>query len=419
MIFLKNANKRATFAYILIYLFLLFKVGFFFNENGSSISSIFLLALCIVYNNTYNQGRISSRATSIVVIVLLLQFVTYLFTGFPDIAQYGLTIINYLTILVLVSSFKFEEYATIYSNILLLICLASLLCYGLLTLGIPFYQYFPILTNSAGATAHFLVLTDIWTIGSSSTGFNRAMGIFWEPGAFQAMITFACIVDLYRNIPRRQLNFRMAIFCLTIVITYSSTGYVSLLLLILLFVKTQTKYSMIYLTILCFAGFFLLTYLYATSSGFLFHTMFGKFGAIETFMAGGETTASESTRVESVIYPLRLFMDSPIIGYGVAGEEQMSRVLQHSMFTCTIINYFAKFGLLYGIIHMTSFFKLLKLNKKGVIEALILSLLVVVTTISEALDYNPVLEICMLYGFSKTNLFSPSNISPLPQYKTL
>ena len=294
---------------------------------------------------------------------------------------------------------------TIYSNILLVICSASLLCYVLLSLGIPFYQYFPILTNSAGASAHFLVLTDIWTIGSSSTGFNRAMGIFWEPGAFQAMITFAAIVDLYRDIPRKLLNYRMIIYFLTIVITYSSTGYVSLLLLLLLFVKTKTKYSMIYLTILCFASFFILTYLYTTASGFLFHTMFGKFEAIETFMSGGETTASESTRIESVIYPLKYFLESPIVGYGVSGEQQMSRQLQHSMFTCTIVNYFAKFGLLYGFIHMVGFFKLLKLNKKWILEALLLTLLVIVTTISEALDYNPVLEICMLYGFMNTRYF--------------
>lgn len=401
----KNTSKRTIFAYALIYLFLLFKVGFFFNENGSSISSVLLLTLCLVYNYIYNKGRILSKAASIVLVVLLLQFITYLFTGFPDVAQYGLVLINYFTILVIVSSFKFEEYAIIYSNILLVICSASLLCYVLLSLGIPLYQYFPILTNSVGASAHFLVLTDIWTIGTSSTGFNRAMGIFWEPGAFQAMITFAAIVDLYRDIPRKLLNYRMIIYCLTIVITYSSTGYISLLLLLLLFVKTKTKYSMIYLTILCFVGFFILTYLYTTASGFLFHTMFGKFEAIETFMAGGETTASESTRVESVIYPLKKFMDSPIIGYGVAGEKQMARELQHSMFTCTIVNYFAKFGFLYGLIHMIGFFKLLKLNNKWILEAVFLSLLVVVTTISEALDYNPVLEICMLYGFMKTEFF--------------
>lgn len=405
MIFFKNTNKQTIFAYILIYLFLLFKVGFFFNENGSAISSILLLILCLVYNTTYNKGRISSKAASIVMVVLLLQFITYLFTGFPNFAQYGLSLINYLTIVVLVSSFDFQEYAICYSNILLVICLASILCYILISLGIPFYHYFPILTNSAGTSAHFLVLTDIWTLGSSSNGFNRAMGIFWEPGAFQAMITFAGIVDLYRDIPRKFLNYRMIIYCLTIIITFSSTGYISLILLILLFVKTKTRHSMIYLTIVCLAGFFLLAYLYTTSSGFLFHTMFGKFEAVETVLSGGEATASESTRVESVIYPLKKFIESPIIGYGTAGEEQMTRELQHSMFTCTIINYFAKFGLLYGLIHMVGFYKLLKLNKKGILEALFLSLLVVVTTISEAFDYNPVLEICMLYGYMKTKYF--------------
>ena len=60
---------------------------------------------------------------------------------------------------------------------------------------------------------------------------------------------------------------------------------------------------------------------------------------------------------------------------------------------------------------MIGFARLLKLQKKDFFEVLLLSLLVIVTTISEAFDYNPILEICMLYGFLSTNLFTSPQLN--------
>ena len=391
-------NKKTRVPYAVIYLFLLFKAGFFFNENGSMISSLLLLILLFVLM-AKSKKSVNSKAMMLVMVMTVLQFMTFFVTGLPSFPALGLLLVNHLTAILIVSAFSYKQFVSIYSDIVLLSCIASLICLAAQFVGVPFYTLFPVLTNSVGVTTHFLLLTNVWASFNTDFGFNRMMGIFWEPGAFQAMITFAAIIDMYSEKKRRELNIRLLIYAVSIVFAYSTTGYLSLLLISALYFKRFSKYGTLAVSFFACVAFFIISILMTSTSGYLYYSLFGKLENVNEVLAGADATGTETTRVESVIYPLKMFLNSPIFGIGIAGHEQMAKQLGHSMFTCTPVNIFANYGIFYGVIFLLGIIRLLALNKKPLMESVLLASLVLVTTFSETLDYNPILESFMLFGY--------------------
>lgn len=387
-------NSNGVIKYIILYLFLLFKLGFYFCENYSSVTSFLLLILLIGYF-FHEKAFVPKHGAIFIVCIVFLESVTYILKGFPDVSQYLLDLINLLTALLVVSCIKYEDYTKYFSNIIYAICIVTLCCVVLTAIGLPLYTHFPILTNSKGASSYFIILSSIWT---TYEGENRMQGIFWEPGAFQAMIIFAMLIDLYRTLPKKTFLFRTLLFSITIFFTFSTTGYISLILVLGLYIYNKTKQGLVFLSVFGIIAFLIISSLLSSVDGFLYYTMFSKLQqANDALLYGSSNNAS--SRVESIIYPLRAFIDSPIVGMGVTGQEKLAKELGHSMFTCTPINYFAQYGLLCGLIHLAGFLNLIRIRKKTIIEALLLISVVFITTMSEQFSFNPVFEAFILYGF--------------------
>ena len=62
----------------------------------------------------------------------------------------------------------------------------------------PIINILPALTNSTGRIGRYAVLTIISDFASSTAGLQRVQGLFWEPGAFQCMIVFAVIFEIFK-----------------------------------------------------------------------------------------------------------------------------------------------------------------------------------------------------------------------------
>ena len=381
---------------------MLFKIGFFFNENLSSLTSIFLLFLLFIYYIHYNC-KINAISVKIIILIILLQHITYYTRGFPSDSSYILWIVNLLSVLIFVSNFSCSNFFRYFSNIIYIICIASLICVILEKVNLTLYRFFPILTNSTGHSVYFLGLTEVWTTYSIDSGANRQQGIFWEPGAFQTMIIFASIIDLYDKKMHDHIFKRLIVYVLTIFFTYSTTGYLCMIMVIFLYLINKFNYSL--LSVFLFSVILLLVVdlILTKIDGFLYFTIFGKIEMALYAFTDGESNIA-SSRVESIIYPFKAFLDSPIVGLGNEGNDELVNRLGHSMFTCTFVNYFAKFGLFCGILHMIGFLKLLNGSNKTIIEISFLILLMLLTTISENFAFNPLLEVFMIYGYHSNSI---------------
>ena len=115
----------------------------------------------------------------------------------------------------------------------------------------------------------------------------------------------------------------------------------------------------------------LIIYLLNNVQGFLYYSLFGKLEMLNNAYVYGENNSALS-RWESVIVPLEFLVRSPILGIGEEGLEEMTNVIGHNMFTCTIVNYFAYYGFLCGVVCINGFIKLMDLRRKSFIETFFL-----------------------------------------------
>ncbi len=392
-----KVRREERIFYVITYLLLLLKAGFFFNENLSAITSIAFLVL-LLFLKQHRHCIINSVAVKFVIALIVLQFLTQCVCGFPQATVYFLGIVNILTVLLYVSVMPLEIFPRVFSNIILSVSIVSLVCVLSGRLGFPFYQYFPVLTNSQGHSVYFLGLSEVWTSYNSAFGANRLQGIFWEPGAFQAFIIFAALFDIYRINVNKEKLIRLLVYAITIFFTYSTTGYICILIVGIIYIIQLSRYSWLSLIVVIPIGFILIMSFSSQSDDFLYYTMFGKLDeANAALSSGAENTAS--SRVDAIVYPLEAFAESPVFGIGVEGKKELSQQLGHSIFTCTPVNYFANFGLLCGLIHLFGFISFLRLKRKTALEAIVLLICVFSTTMSESLAFNPILEVLCIYGY--------------------
>jgi len=75
----------------------------------------------------------------------------------------------------------------------------------------------------------------------------RNCGFMWEPGALAMVIIITLINYLYRN--NFKINFRIIILVISLLVTFSTMGYFSLLVILVLYVLHEKKYMLLFLSI--------------------------------------------------------------------------------------------------------------------------------------------------------------------------
>lgn len=399
-----NYKREKIRDYLLIYVLLITKAGFFFIETYSGFSSLILLFWLLFYL-CKSLVPIQKNQLIITLIILILFSITGLIKGFPEESVLVLFIINLITALLFVSVVQYNEFSKIYSNLIFLICCISIIGQISFNLGIPIVKYFPILTNSKGRSVFFAFLAEFWTTPSS--GVYRLQGIFWEPGAFQAMIIIAFLFDIYNNSKIKHKKLRYLSYVFAILLTYSTTGILCLLIFLVLILVKGKKIKLkniILLSSIIISFLLIIPLLYTHLDGFLYYSIFGKIEMLNDTMEYGASNDATS-RYDSIVMPIKYFLQSPILGIGQNGIDKMTTVLGHNMFTCTIVNYFVFYGTLCGIICCRGFLKLIKLRNKSVIEGCLLIILLIVTTATENFAFNPIFTCFILYGYNLRNNF--------------
>lgn len=201
-------------------------------------------------------------------------------------------------------------------------------------------EVLPVLRNSKGRIGYF----GIFTVVSDflMTGSHRNQGIFWEPGAFQAFLSLAYIFEL-SNVKQRKwvlISILIAMFS-----TLSTTGIIVAVLLITFTLsrqrgKTSVIKALCAVIILIAAVYYVVPRL----TGFLEYTLVRKIELILNYQAG--TSNAASSRMDSILYPLKeLFTVAPW-GIGRAGYIEIGQKVGHTMFTCTPVNWIVRYGTL-------------------------------------------------------------------------
>ena len=403
-----NNNSRiqiSTWDYVLVYLILLLKAGFYFIDNLNSITSPVLFSLLLITCIVRNK-----KPDKTVLVISFILFILYnlsgLVSGFPQRNLYINYVLNLLISIFVVSLFDRSEYLRLFSDVVYVISIASLVFWLFFMAGIPVADYFPVLTRADGASVHHIMLTCVNT--SVYSGVLRSQGVFWEPGAFQIMIIISLIIDVYRDdivkVWRRRL-----IFALTLITTFSTTGIICLVLAYLIAINKQKSNN--YLMILGYSILVVLLIVNTISSdSVLLDRVFGqKFQEASDYQLGSGSTGTTSVRLDGILVPLMYFAESPIFGIGEEGYDAMRSFVGHDMFTCTPVNLFVRYGIIYAIICYIGLFKVMNLKPKKLSESLLIIITLFLCVISEELAYNTILVIFILLGYKQNKSFLSKN----------
>lgn len=305
-----------------------------------------------------------------------------------DVYQYGILIIYIFVAFIIYTSLDFKYFIKVFIKIMYFLCCFSLVTY-ILTLTFPsIICFFPVYINSQGLPVHNLFFSVV-SISSYST---RNFGLFWEPGAYQTIINLALMFELFAY--RKPRIKYMVIFLITIVTTMSTTGYIVGGLLCIGYIisnKDKTidtikhnKKNLFILIILLV----LVVIIYMRLPDIYKFQLFGKLEILYNEPSLGNYT-STTTRIDSIVIPIKIFFKSPIWGLGYEFFYNFTRENGVTMTTCTLVNWFALFGFMWGIICTLLLCANVKAFKTNLFVKIVLIIVLILIIFSEDYHRNP------------------------------
>ena len=365
---------------------------------------VFLLIGAVLSYTVYNKRRavINKKYIFPYLIMIILQLFTIAVNGLYF--SFDTILIMSLTCgLLWCSNISKDEFMNGYRSAIMLIAVGSILLYfiGLVT---HIYNVLPqAILNSTDFDGTYTILGTFVVIVRNSYTYYRNYGIFSEPGQFQIFLSIGLIFELFHN---ENINYkRLIVYLLAYVTCDSTNGYItgSLIVIAYLF-KTHKK---IYgrkeknfrrlLWIACISVIIIACTTYESNS-FIIGIM-GKLGGLSSsYTYSSLGTGVERRRAFDVA--LQIFLKNPLTGLGYRGMISYITSLSGGKFIMTFspLNWFARFGLIYGVLANVSYISAF-IKKSGIVSTIILVIAVITMISAQAVGADFMTSIIMMYGF--------------------
>lgn len=401
-------NKKNNNAYLPMctLLFFLLYLSSGFGEVFSNNVKLILLAVidgCAILLS-FKKQIVSEKMLFILLVLILNTIITTAYWG-DEIKQVVLTTVYVLSAVIFVESFGFRDFMNSYVKLLYFLCVCSLILWIVFMIAPSLIERLPQITNSQGIKAATIIVSTIYR--AENVGIARNQGIFWEPGAFQTYINIALMFTLFCAPDGRKKTKHIIVYIITIFTTFSTAGYSVGLILSSVYLlnsmfdenkKNSTKYK----TLLAFVVVALIFWIiYNNLSSALQYQLFGK---VDEYFGNLDKNNNSSTgvRMNSVIYSIQAFLQSPIIGNGVRGMnifKESIGMFDSSIGTCTPVNWFSYYGVVFGCIMNYGLFKFSKKITNKTLTQIALFVVILVAISSENYFRNPSILILSLLGF--------------------
>lgn len=388
----KNRKYELFTVFMLIFLTSSFVIC---NDVLPSIATIILwvLFLGILLNHSHH---IVKKLFWITVILVACMGINTILCD-ENLRNFIILVFSYAVVLLIVSQLTWQKFRDVFIDVMKWLCIISLTGYFLYLLIPGLHGLFPV-ANKAGTVYSNLILY------VDTTHYNRNTGMFWEPGAFQTFINLALLFEASKENPKFS---NIAVFSFSVITTYSTTGYIGMIFVfVFLYLKKGTSYNTkIILMVLAVVGALLVLFnpkvnnlLLGASLSNGQSTVFGKI--INLFDSGSNNrVTSASVRYNAVFEVMKAFFERPVIGYGYQGLIERTYYYTHGMNTCTFINWFAVYGLFYGLLSFGGMVRFSSKIGKGILCRSVVVMILFVITMSENYVQNAFLVSLVLYGF--------------------
>lgn len=334
---------------------------------GNLIILYLLFIFFLSVSSIFNQDSISSFITAILAIT----------SGF----------------LIAVSVSK-KDFVTSFTRIMYFLSCYSIVVFFLSIIFSKFPLLFPKIIDGR-SSAHWMIFAFIRPATKWVTVRNQS--IFWEPGVFQTYLILAFLleVSLYGLVRKKYI----IAYILALVTTMSTTGYIALLLAIIVWLveinqKGKLKHIKIIISFIVIISTCLLIFS-ILPQGHANRT----FDKIKDLLNGDSSNISVIARIESVLNTFRAVALNPIIGIGSHGLSTLS-ASSYGMLTFTPGNWMGRYGLFFGILANLGFVQLFDTMYKSSHVKWLVAVIFLLIISTEAYTSNAVIWTFIFYGFT-------------------
>lgn len=390
------------FDYIFLYLLIFISNAFMLSQFSGTIRMIMYLNLFVVFFLINHRKLRFDKKSIIIYFIILFNISSTVLVNNEGVKQLLLSLSLFSVSYIYTIVYDFKTFVKIYVKVMYFLSVMSLILYFGSNIIPQMVTKLPVVYNVLGNPAYNMFFSTIHI----NDYLIRNQGIFWEPGAFQTFINLALIFTLFflQEIKIRYL----VVFAITLFTTFSTTGYIvgiGIILVFLLFPRKTIHDEKIRKVNKIIIGIIILIIVFVIGFGNLSTSAkYQIFGKVATYMENSESSkmSSTSVRIDAIIVPIEHFFDSPLFGNGSTGMADIALESGYSMNTATIINWFSMFGIFMGIIMNYGLYKSMKNLPVKKIVQLLLYLLFLISLISEDYVRNPSIIVFAYLGYQHT-----------------
>lgn len=277
--------------------------------------------------------------------------------------------------------YSYEYFVDVYLRIMKWIMISSLALY-ILRLASFDLSFLPILYNTKGMAFYSIYIANIHV---NISGLLRNIGPFWEPGVYSTYLCIAYYFSLYSN---RKINkWDIILIIISIVLTFSTTGVIVLLVISISYLYSREKFSDKKVKWLIVFSVIIITAV-ILENGLIYDKLFYKF-------VRGIDTATFSSRWNSIWGNLIMIYNHPLLGGGpnkIALEmlSYLSTVEQTGKFhnLNTVLANFSIYGFAMGSYYLMAIAKFVKSTANTKISQAIAFVAVILLLSSEGYTYS-------------------------------
>lgn len=380
-------------------------------ETWESISGVAFILISTTFFAIYHHVKLNNKfiflliGFSIYFILLSVKFTAFHLRFFSIYMCYFY--ITYVTIQALR-----HQFFLIFENVLVQLCKISLGFWIILIISPSFlktlFDSLSFLTPGAdGVYSNIFIYTINTADASNAFQFTianikmfRNAGFSWEPGGYAVLINLGMFINLVRTRFRFKNNINFFVFLISLISTFSTTGYGIFMLLLLFFLYIQKyKFKVLLFPIITILAVYLLTLPFMLDK-LVSVSEHNTEGQIESSILYG--TKQTPQRLASFVIDFQDFKNNPILGYGGHQEERWTNKLGANISTISGIGkIFACFGIFGSIFFFCNLYKSSKLlaglfNFKAWAFPFLMILMI---SISYSLIFNPILMCFWMLAF--------------------
>lgn len=397
----KQNSRPGIWAYIFIFLLIyISKDTLLFGTNSNEsyanilyIATPMMILPLLIYGYLHNKAVDSAALLAVIALCgtsLACQFINEEEVN----PKYFYACFMYLLAFLVCTTFSVQTFKKIFVDIVTFLAVASLIAFAISYILPNFVYRLPLVINEGGHGYGNMVFAMIPYKRAYVT--NRCYGIFREPGVYQCFLNMN-LMFLLEQEEHPLKSWKFYISLLALVFTFSTAGYITCMLVILIGVlskKISVNAKMAIPMILAIAAVV-----------FLFEQGIIKYDTA-VFKKLQTRNASTNSRFGSILVDLYMVQFSPIIGNGYIFVEENFPIISSEVFgfipssnTNTIMKLFAVQGVIHPVLMVWGIFKFCRNNyyrKFWMLNALVYLLLLS----NEDFIFNSAFYIIIFYGFA-------------------